>query len=91
MKRFAAFGLVSACLASCGTAPLGTAGGSGGGGQREFLVLGGSMTFQECQARGGLIIRDANTSMVACDPRVIRTPSPSDAEEFGLNPVAAQG
>ncbi len=88
MMRPVALGLLMTGLASCGTAPLGTAGG-GGGGQREFLVLGGRMTFQDCQARGGLIIRDANTSMVACDPRVIRTPSPSDAEEFGLTPAPA--
>jgi hypothetical protein len=49
-----------------------------GGGMREFLVIGGRMTFEQCRARGGLIIRDSNTAMVACDPSVRRTPVPAD-------------
>lgn len=54
----------------------GSAGGSGG--FREFLVIGSSMTFEQCRARGGLIIRDSGSPMVACDPNVIRAPVPAD-------------
>lgn len=52
--------------------------GSGGGGAQEFMVIGGRMTFEQCRARGGLIIRDANTPMVACDPQVRGEPVPAD-------------
>ncbi|MFQ6548688.1 hypothetical protein AADZ90_012070 [Aestuariibius sp. 2305UL40-4] len=72
---------LGACDASLG-------GTGGGGGVEERLVLGGRMSFEQCQARGGLIIRDANTAMIACDPRVIRRQqAPSDTEEFGRNPT----
>jgi hypothetical protein len=60
-------------LAACEGAPV-----DGGGGFREFMVIGNSMTFEQCRARGGLIIRDATTSMVACDPTVRREPVPAD-------------
>ncbi|MEM8536514.1 MAG: hypothetical protein AAGF56_01495 [Pseudomonadota bacterium] len=59
------------------------------GGMREFMVIGGRMTFEDCRARGGLIIRDSNTAMVACDPSVRREPVPAD--EFDnptSNPVS---
>jgi len=46
----------------------------------EFLVLGSTMGFEECRSRGGIIIRDAGSPMVACDPRVRREPVP--ANEF---------
>ena len=46
---------------------------------REFMVLGSSMPFEECRARGGLIIRDANSPMTACDPSVKRNPVPQAA------------
>ena len=59
--------------------------GTGGSGVREFMVIGNSMTFEQCRARGGLIIRDAGTSMVACDPTVRREPVPAD--EFN-NPAS---
>lgn len=48
---------------------------------QEFLVIGNSMSFERCRARGGLIIRDTFTSMIACDPTVRRTPVP--AEQIG--------
>ena len=50
----------------------------GGSGMREFMVIGNRMSFEECRARGGLIIRDSNTSMVACDPSVRGDPVPAD-------------
>ena len=50
----------------------------GGTNVREFMVIGNTMTFEECRARGGLIIRDSNTSMVACDPTVRGEPIPAD-------------
>ncbi|HEV8033427.1 hypothetical protein [Yoonia sp.] len=51
---------------------------SGGGGMREFIVIGGRMSFEDCRARGGLIIRDSETAMVACDPSIRRAPVPAD-------------
>lgn len=44
----------------------------------EYLVIGNSMTFDQCKARGGFIIRDQGSPMVACDPSVVRTPPPAD-------------
>lgn len=54
--------------------------GGGGtvGGMREFMVIGNRMTFEQCRARGGLIIRDSNTAMVACDPTIRGEPVPAD-------------
>lgn len=65
-------------LAACeGGAPMvGSSGGSAG--MKEFMVIGNRMTFEDCRARGGLIIRDSNTPMVACDPTVRREPVPAD-------------
>lgn len=79
MKRFfliSALGLLAACEpGAVGPGPA----VSGGGGMREFLVLGSSrMSFEQCRARGGLIIRDKGSAMVACDPRVRRKPVPAD-------------
>ncbi|WP_296425360.1 hypothetical protein [Yoonia sp.] len=45
---------------------------------REFMVIGNTMTFEQCRARGGLIIRDPGSPMVACDPHVVREPVPAD-------------
>ncbi|PJI85039.1 hypothetical protein BC777_3035 [Yoonia maricola] len=56
----------------------GTFAGGGGAGMREFMVIGGRMSFEDCRARGGLIIRDSNTAMVACDPSIRREPVPAD-------------
>ena len=55
------------------------------GGLQEFMVIGNTMTFEQCRARGGLIIRDGNTSMIACDPTVRGEPQPVD--EFN-NPTS---
>ena len=46
---------------------------------REFMVIGSSMPFEECRARGGFIIRDVNSPMTACDPTVRRNPVPREA------------
>lgn len=61
-------------LAACEGA--GSVGGTGG--MREFMVIGNRMTFEQCRARGGLIIRDSDTAMVACDPTIRREPVPAD-------------
>lgn len=49
-----------------------------GGGAQEQLVLGARMSFEQCRSRGGLIIRDSGSPMVACDPRVIGPVTPAD-------------
>ncbi len=66
-----------ALLAGCA----GTGALSGGGDTvgtntafREFMVIGSSMPFEECRARGGFIIRDVNSPMTACDPAVADEP-----------------
>ncbi len=72
-----------ALLAGCaGGGVLPTAGGGGLGSNtafREFMVIGSSMPFEECRSRGGLIIRDVNSPMTACDPSVKRNPVPQAA------------
>ena len=60
---------------------------SGGGGAREYLVLGSTMSFEECRARGGIIIRDAGSPMTACDPRVRREPVPANEFDHPGSPV----
>lgn len=48
---------------------------------REYFVLGGSaMSYQDCVARGGLVIHDQGSSMFACDPRVTHHNSVPDNE-----------
>ncbi|MDX8348036.1 hypothetical protein SLH49_08560 [Cognatiyoonia sp. IB215446] len=79
MKRLA-IGFVTLLAACDGGA------GFGGGGNPEFMVIGGRMSFEDCRSRGGLIIRDANTAMIACDPSVRGEPQPVD--EFD-NPANA--
>lgn len=70
MKRWV---MMAMLLTACdGTA------GLGGAPAPEFMVIGGRMSFEDCRARGGLIIRDANTSMIACDPSVRGEPQPVD-------------
>lgn len=71
-----------ALLAGCaGSGMLPSGGGtlSSNAAVREFMVLGSSMSFEECRARGGLIIRDVNSPMTACDPSVKRNPVPQAA------------
>ena len=72
---------LAACddVAMTGAAPsAGASGPSGGGAFREFIVLGSSMSFEQCKARGGFIIRDAGSPMTACDPNVLHTPTPEN-------------
>lgn len=88
MKRLS---LIAICgLAGCiettpGLGPSSGGGGGGSAGYTEYMVLGSSMSFDDCRARGGLIIRDNGSPMVACDPHVIRAPVPED--EFN-NPTS---
>ena len=84
MKRVV-FGCVMALgLAGCddvamqGGGSSSASSGSGGSAFREYLVIGSKMSFEQCRAKGGLIIRDAGSPMTACDPNVIRAPVPSD-------------
>ena len=57
------------------------------GGFNEYLVLGSSMSFEECRSRGGIIIRDSGSPMVACDPRVRREPVPANEFDHPGSPV----
>ncbi len=95
MRRVSvAFGLVLALVACdeialpSGLSSAGAGGGGGGAGSlREYLVLGSTMNFEECRARGGMIIRDAGSPMVACDPRVRREPVPANEFDHPGSPV----
>lgn len=85
MKRLAliiaTLGLMGCEEGAGGFTTLGGGGESaakGGSGAREFLVLGSRMTFEQCRAKGGLIIRDPGSPMVACDPRVLGAVVPAD-------------
>ncbi len=81
---------LSGCLdVPAGGGGLGGSSGGGGasGGFREYLVLGSSMSFESCRARGGLIIRDQGSPMVACDPRVLGTPASPDEFNHPGSPV----
>ncbi|MGR3485524.1 MAG: hypothetical protein ACU0BF_09275 [Paracoccaceae bacterium] len=92
--RMLATGAVLAAAAGCaatgGLPGLGGGATGGGGGFREYLVLGSAMSFEQCRSRGGFIIRDAGSPMVACDPRVIRAPVPADEFDHPGRPAAAQ-
>lgn len=72
--RLVVLGSVLALAACEGTGAM----GAGGGGRAELMVIGNRMTFEQCRSRGGFIIRDANTNMVACDPTIVREPVPAD-------------
>lgn len=63
----------------------------GGGGTREYLVLGSRMSFEQCRAKGGLIIRDQGSPMVACDPRVVGPVVPADEFNHPGSPVPQSG
>ncbi|SMX37253.1 hypothetical protein [Octadecabacter ascidiaceicola] len=69
------------------SSPAAAASSGGGGGFREYLVLGSTMSFEECRARGGIIIRDAGSPMIACDPRVRREPVPANEFDHPGSPV----
>jgi hypothetical protein len=47
------------------------------------------MSFEKCRARGGLIIRDSGSPMVACDPNVVRAPVPVDEFDNPANAAAS--
>lgn len=70
--------MLTACDGAGGFGGGGLGGPAGDGGMREFMVIGNRMSFEQCRARGGLIIRDASTNMVACDPQVRGEPVPAD-------------
>ncbi|WP_159086978.1 hypothetical protein [Loktanella sp. Alg231-35] len=72
--KYMILGSVLALAACEGTGAM----GGGGSGRQEYMVIGNRMSFEQCRARGGLIIRDSNTSMVACDPTIRREPEPAD-------------
>jgi hypothetical protein len=91
MKRAGAgFGLVLA-LVGCNEIALsglpGVSTPTGGGGFREYIVLGSTMSFEDCRARGGIIIQDAGSPMIACDPRVLREPVPANEFDHPGSPV----
>ena len=89
MKRVCVGLLAGVILAGCDdvTNPATGATGVGGNVAREYLVLGSTMSFEECRARGGIIIRDNNSPMIACDPRVRREPVPADEFDHPGSPV----
>lgn len=87
MKRAVlGFGLVLA-LTGCNDIAVPGGGAAPTSGAREYLVLGSTMNFEECRARGGVIIRDQGSPMVACDPRVTRAPVPADEFDHPGSPV----
>jgi hypothetical protein len=86
MKRILFGSLV--LLAACEEGASFSNGPAASGGMREQLVIGSNMSFEQCQSRGGLIIQDRGSPMIACDPHVIRAPAPTD--EFD-NPAANAG
>lgn len=95
MKRVVFGCAMGLALAGCDEAAMASLGGGGGvggggsGGFREYLVIGNTMTFEQCRARGGLIIRDQGSPMVACDPNVRRAPTPADEFDHPGSPSAA--
>ncbi len=82
MKRVVLGCVMSFGLAACDEAAMQGAGAGApvgaSSGMREFIVLGSSMSFEQCKARGGFIIRDVGSPMTACDPNVLHTPTPAD-------------
>lgn len=77
-------------LTACMEMPAGGGGGPTGGGYREYLVLNSKMSFEQCRARGGLIIRDQGSPMVACDPHVQGPIVPADEFNHPSAPVGAK-
>jgi hypothetical protein len=86
MKRL---GLL-ACLALFGCDEMQLAGPGGNSSFQEFMVIGSNMSFEQCRARGGLIIRDAGSPMTACDPTVLGKVVPLDEFDHpSVNAAAA--
>ena len=81
--------LALVALSGCADMPM-AAGGGGGGGFREQLVIGSSMSFDQCRAAGGLIIQDRGSPMVACDPSVRRSAPPPAEPEVDRNAALEQ-
>lgn len=78
MKKIGAVILLA--LAACEEVPNSGLSRGAGTGITEYLVLGSSMSYDDCKARGGLIIHDQGSPMYACDPRVIRRAPPPEDE-----------
>ena len=76
MKRVVLLGCLA--LLGCDETQFASAPSGGGGGFQEYLVIGSRMSFEQCRARGGLIIRDRNSPMTACDPTVLGPVVPAD-------------
>jgi len=86
MKRLILLGALA--LVGCDQAMI--ANGLGAGAPRpEFLVVGNRMTFEQCRARGGLIIRDRGNPMVMCDPSVLGPVVPPDEFDHPESQAAA--
>ena len=76
---FGALALLAGCA---GPGMIASGGGNAagpGGAFREVMVIGSTMSFEDCRARGGLIIHDAGSPMTACDPSVRHNPAPRTA------------
>lgn len=78
MTRFLFLSMTLACVAGCNSTTMGGAGAPGGAGLAERLVVGGAMSFEDCRARGGLIIHDQGSAMIMCDPTVLGPVVPAD-------------
>lgn len=79
---------LAACEEMPGAEGLGLPAGSENA-YREYLVLGSTMSFESCRSRGGLIIRDQGSPMVACDPDVRGEPVPAGEFDHPDAPVGA--
>lgn len=77
MKRLTLVGMIA--LFGCEESQFASAPSGGGGSAfQEFIVIGSSMSFEQCRARGGLIIKDRGSPMTACDPTVLGKVVPAD-------------
>ncbi len=76
MKRLSLLAILA--LFGCDETQMARAPSGGGSAFQEFLVIGSRMSFEQCRARGGLIIRDAGSPMTACDPTVLGKVVPAD-------------
>jgi len=89
MKRFMLVPLIG--LIGCDAAMMTGASGALGASEprAEFLVVGNRMSFEQCRARGGLIIRDRGNPMVMCDPSVLGKVVPPDEFDHPESQAAA--